>query len=156
LIDIYKSYNPKYPPPKKTKNKTEFNLRLNKEDWKIEGIQLYIIIYCHDSLGVFCGMASEGKDNAIEKELIDEKAFETTKDLIPIDEQTNDGKFIRYIPQKKIVKSNEILITGKNNKGDFEAHCIDLNKQKYFDEVDKRVKRIIKLIENEKDIRKKK
>ena len=130
--------------PIKYQNTGKFDLVLKNNDWILDGIQLYIIIYRHNSLGVFCGTASEDRDLALDKGLIHKNTIEYTK----------DRKYIRFIPQKKILKSSEILITGKNNKGDFEAHSIDFieNQEKYINEVQKRVNRIILLINNEKEI----
>lgn len=125
-------------------NTGKFDLVLINEDWKINDVQLYIIIYRHNSLGVFCGISSQDKDLAINK-IISKNDFELTK----------SRKYIRYIPHKKIAKSSEILITRQNNFGDFEAHTINLNenKEKYMSEVQKRVNRITMLIKNEKRIR---
>ena len=129
--------------PRKTEPKKVPYLELRNDNWMIDGIQLYIIIYRWNSLGVFCGIKNE---EGLSKKEIAERI------------EVLEKKYLLYIPQKKIDKSNEMLITGKNNSGVFEAHCIDLEveKDKYVIEVDKRVKRIIMLIENEKDIRKKK
>lgn len=127
-----------------SQNTGKFDLVLINEDWKIDDIQLYIIIYRHNSLGVFCGISSQDKDLAINK-IISKNDFELTK----------SKKYIRYIPHKKIAKSSEILITRQNNFGDYEAHTINLNenKEKYIREVQKRVNRITMLIKNEKRIR---